>query len=74
MNPLKRCLLALVVAPLLALPARAEDITLTVDADTSAGTLSVKLKAQGLALGSAAAGTPPVSPATGPRARTGARA
>jgi hypothetical protein len=36
---LRHCVLVLLIAPLLALPARAEDIALTVDADTSAGTL-----------------------------------
>jgi hypothetical protein len=36
---LTRCILVLLVAALLALPARAEEITLTVRADTAAGTL-----------------------------------
>ncbi len=36
---LRRCILVLLVAPLLALPAHAEEITLTVHGDTAAGTL-----------------------------------
>ena len=36
---LKHCILVLLVAPLLALPARAEEITLTVHGDAAAGTL-----------------------------------
>ena len=36
---LRQCILVLLVAPLLALPAHAEEITLTVHGDTPAGTL-----------------------------------
>jgi len=76
---LRHCIPVLLFALLLALPARAEDITLSVHGDTPAGTvasgvlnakvqsikpagtLRVKVKARGLALGAAPAGVPPAA-------------